>query len=206
MGNCQLLCASFFSVSQHIVNNFFLKSNLNLPSSVLKTITPCPVTTGPSKIFWVFSSDSHMFFIAFSLQLSKKMFSSWKLLLSSFCLSSSIWRRQYHCMRQSYAPQAAWCKEKVEIYDNLCFFSENKDNFSTDFVHEGIKLSCEKDFRIGFPAPINFWWLSLSLLSLQSIFLRKKKQMKQFPPWHDGDGLNSWTEHAAVALVMMRVV
>lgn len=36
------------------------------------------------------------------------------------------------------------------------FFSENKDNFSTDFVHEGIKLSCEKDFRIGFPAPINF--------------------------------------------------
>lgn len=30
--------------------------------------------------------------------------------------------------------------------------------------------------------------------------------MKQFPPWHQGDGLNSLTEHAAVALMMMRAV
>lgn len=87
------------------------------------------------------------------------------------------------------------------------FFSENVDNFSTDFVYKGIKLSCAKDLRIRFLAPINFRRLSLSLLWLQSVFLRKKKkQMKQFPPWHQGDGLNSLTEHAAVALMMMRAV
>lgn len=56
------------------------------------------------------------------------------------------------------------------------FFSENVDNFSTDFVYKGIKLSCAKDLRIRFLAPINFRRLSLSLLWLQSVFLRKKKK------------------------------